>query len=264
MSNHKGGNATKPPKGITQPVWILRRLKKIQRPLQRGRAKDDKHDSVEHAANSTAWATWAIAFLTFVTIGVGISQYITFNRQLTVMQSQLDEMRSSGKQTDEAIKATNRLADAAASANNLAISANRPWIGILPPILSQMPTLGVTSKIIVPATNAGRSTAKVISFAASAAVYLEFPDDPEYFVTTGGKIPSQSVVVPGQGTTAPFDSVLQPVDAARLNAEVGRYYIYAKLVYSDLIGGGTHTTRACYYIITINSFGVCTKYNDAN
>lgn len=264
MTNHNGGYATTPQKRTSQPSWLLRRLKKIQTSPQKGRAKAEKQDAVEHAANSTAWATWAIAFLTFVTIGVGISQYVTFDRQLTVMQEQLDEMKSSGKQTDEAIKATNRLADAAVAANNLAIFANRAWLGVLPPSLSQMPTMGVISKIVIPAINAGKSPAKVISFAASAHVYLEFPDEPEYFITTGGKIPSQSVLVPGQGTSAPFDYTPERVDMARLNAGIGNLYIYAKITYSDLIGGGMHVTRSCHYAVAVNAFATCAKYNDAS
>jgi hypothetical protein len=46
----------------------------------------------ERAAISTARATWAIAALTLATMVVGIFQYVTFGRQLSVMQGQLDAM----------------------------------------------------------------------------------------------------------------------------------------------------------------------------
>jgi hypothetical protein len=49
-------------------------------------------NSVSRAATSTARATWAIVILTAVTIGVSLSQYRIFDRQLTVMQGQLDAL----------------------------------------------------------------------------------------------------------------------------------------------------------------------------
>jgi hypothetical protein len=56
------------------------------------RTKDKKESAENRAVNWTAGATVAIAILTAVTIAVGISQYLIFDRQLTVMQGQLDAM----------------------------------------------------------------------------------------------------------------------------------------------------------------------------
>ena len=55
-----------------------------------------------------------------------------FYKQLSVMQGQLEEMRSAGKHTETIAAATKEAADAAKQAANIAerslIAAHRPWI----------------------------------------------------------------------------------------------------------------------------------------
>lgn len=46
--------------------------------------------AADRAANSLAWATWVIAILTLAILVAGVAQYLTFDKQLTVMQGQLD------------------------------------------------------------------------------------------------------------------------------------------------------------------------------
>ena len=95
----------------------------------------------DRAASRTANATIWIAIFTVVAVLVGISQFIVFRRQLDVMQGQLTEMISTGKQADLLIEANTRLADAAIKqseaaskaneiANNAGMQANRPMVGI--------------------------------------------------------------------------------------------------------------------------------------
>ena len=47
-------------------------------------------NAADRAANSLARATWVIAFLTLAIFIAGVAQYVTFKKQLTVMQGQLD------------------------------------------------------------------------------------------------------------------------------------------------------------------------------
>jgi hypothetical protein len=95
LDDRKTSEPHNPPPPQTQPNWIVRRVQEIKGYLQERRAKKKKQNPVDRAATSTARATWAIAVLTAVTIGVGWSQYRIFDRQLTVMQGQLDEMKQS-------------------------------------------------------------------------------------------------------------------------------------------------------------------------
>jgi hypothetical protein len=93
LGDHEGGRAIDSPRAHQNPKWIARRIRKIKRYFQKHRAEKKKQDPTEHAARSTANATWVIAGFTGVTIAVGALQYCTFNRQLTVMKGTLDEMR---------------------------------------------------------------------------------------------------------------------------------------------------------------------------
>jgi hypothetical protein len=98
------------------PSQLLRRTQPglfgtsaISRTIFKSAAPKRKQESpTDRAARSTARATWAIAVLTLVTIAVGISQYVTFDRQLTVMQDQLDSMNRADDTTRESIIAANR------------------------------------------------------------------------------------------------------------------------------------------------------------
>lgn len=95
LTDNDAGDGAKFTCAHKKPNWILRCIRKIKRYFQRRRAEKKKEDATDRAARSTANATWAIAFLTIVTICVGISQYVIFGRQLSVMQGQLNEMEAS-------------------------------------------------------------------------------------------------------------------------------------------------------------------------
>jgi len=98
-----------------------RARRRIKNWLQAKCAEKKKQNLTDRAAKSTARATWAIAALTLVTIGVGISQYVIFSRQL-------DEMRSTGGQTDRLIEANRNLAAAAIRQADTAEVSQRAWL----------------------------------------------------------------------------------------------------------------------------------------
>ncbi len=67
--------------------WAFIGIRKVKGYFQEIRAKRKQENSTDRAVRSTANATWVIALLTIATIGVGISQYIIFGRQLDVMEN---------------------------------------------------------------------------------------------------------------------------------------------------------------------------------
>jgi hypothetical protein len=75
------------PPSLPQRSGIVKCVKEIRRQLQRRRAKKMQENATDRAARSTARATWAIAILTAATIGVALSQYVIFGRQLDVMEN---------------------------------------------------------------------------------------------------------------------------------------------------------------------------------
>ena len=78
----------------SRQIWPIGKIKTY---LEKRRAKEKEENASDRAARSTARATWAIAFLTIATIGVGISQYIIFGGQLDVMKRQTAMMESDGR-----------------------------------------------------------------------------------------------------------------------------------------------------------------------
>jgi hypothetical protein len=67
----------------------------------------------DRSSRRTASATIWIAMLSVATVVVGGLQYLTFNSQLKVMADQLEEMKGTGRQTDELIAANKKVAEAA-------------------------------------------------------------------------------------------------------------------------------------------------------
>lgn len=82
-SSSQGDNTAARP----NPGWISRRIRDAKRQRHQRRTEKEHQSATDRASRSTAWATWAIAILTFATIGVGISQWIVFNRQLGEMRA---------------------------------------------------------------------------------------------------------------------------------------------------------------------------------
>lgn len=94
MIDHKDGDGAKSTHANKKPSLVCRGISNIKYYFQQRSAEKKKESAIDRAAQSTARATWAIAFLTVVTIVVGVSQYFTFNRQLSVMQDQLKIMEA--------------------------------------------------------------------------------------------------------------------------------------------------------------------------
>jgi len=84
LIDHEGGDRTHHPPTYRKPNRIFHDIRKIKRYFQQRRTKKKEENPANRAARSTARATWAIAILTVVTIGVGVSQYIAARNQLTL------------------------------------------------------------------------------------------------------------------------------------------------------------------------------------
>jgi hypothetical protein len=92
LNDQQGAPDTQRPTDPPKPSWLSRAVGNVRRYREHRRAEKKKHAPADRAAISTARATWFIAVLTLVTAGAAISQYIIFDRQLKVMQGQLDIM----------------------------------------------------------------------------------------------------------------------------------------------------------------------------
>jgi hypothetical protein len=103
----------------TERSWVRRRIYNLKRNLHQRRTKKEKESPQDRFSRRTANATVAIAFLTAAAVLVAGGTYWLFERQLTVMQGQLNQMK------DDTIDAKNRM-----------LVAFRPWI-----IIPEVPTV---------------------------------------------------------------------------------------------------------------------------
>jgi hypothetical protein len=90
LQHEEASNSSQSQRRDNNQNCISRPVDDLQRCFHKCPADNENLTPADRAANSTARATWAIALLTVATILVGISQYLTFDHQLTVMQGQLD------------------------------------------------------------------------------------------------------------------------------------------------------------------------------
>jgi hypothetical protein len=91
LANEDGGNQPDSPGDRPKPNRIARRVSEFKRYRDKRRAEKYHESATDKASRSTSRATWAIAVFTLATIGVGISQYIIFSRQLNEMRATREE-----------------------------------------------------------------------------------------------------------------------------------------------------------------------------
>lgn len=95
MANHRNGNDSRPPSKppvIPLGPWCIFKVKSY---LHKRRAQHEKESAQDRSSRRTATATVWIAVFAVITVFVSSLQYFSFQGQLGVMQSQLDEMRAS-------------------------------------------------------------------------------------------------------------------------------------------------------------------------
>jgi hypothetical protein len=108
LEDQSRGAHVNDPNGQSNPTWIFRTVSYFENKYQQRRAKKKQENPADRSARRIASATVWIALFTIVAVAVGVSQFIIFRGQLKVMDDQLTEMRSTGLQTDEIIKANKK------------------------------------------------------------------------------------------------------------------------------------------------------------
>jgi hypothetical protein len=215
-----------------------------------------------------------MAVFTAVIATTGVIGALIFNNQLSVMQGQLDEMKSTGKQTEALIKsssisaeASQTQAKAAAESNVAAVKAlqqsQRPWV-IVESIEFARPITYTDDKyemlLNLNLKNTGNSVATdvftVLRLEENKTATLEpnwnkTDDDlrqKKETIIKPSKWPLGIVLAPSQAVPQPFGfGGPTPIDgspsAERIKA--GAFYFLGLLEYKDQFGI-THTTRFAF------------------
>jgi hypothetical protein len=168
------------------------------------------------------------------------------------------EMRSSGVDTHD-------LAVAAKTANENALHADRPWVGVV----LQVDSFGLdkTPTATVGFFNSGRRPAKVTLTQYRWAPYTVLPMNPPY--PDSGTMKSTDIVLPNAQSTVTF--TIDGITEAEMSAFKARsvtFYIYANVEYDDPVTNEHYWSHACWRYMYFeggirSGFYNCEGYNEA-
>ena len=126
---------------------------------------------------------------------------------------------------------------------------------------------GKPSQVYIEVINAGKSPGRVLRFSTAARAYRQFPESPEYTLSSGTPSEySRIIVLPGKPISASFATLpFTEKDLNMIGDGTARYHVYATIEYEDLNTAKVHTTRICYfYRPSAEKFSYCPYYNEAD
>jgi hypothetical protein len=189
--------------------------------------------------------------------------------QLNLLQTQVTALQSSVVQNGQVAGATQRLADAATQANEIAnqalVTTTRPWVGVetveAGPIQSNLPL-----NIEVRVRNSGRTPSDDVQ--GLFLVYISPIDAPPALLSDPCTSCVRSVVLPNGVVTYKLsvrENVMTPDEVQRIKEGRDTMWIVGRLDYHDAEGEG-HTTRSCLFYRTsgLVAFSACSDGNSAN
>jgi len=270
-----------PPCAQDKPNWIARCIRAVQRHLQERRAYKELESPIDRAARSTSRASWVIAILTLVNVGVGGATYFVLGGQLDEMKAaresgdksttaQIGVMQTQAAAMQGQLQQMKTTADAAHADNAAALSSqSRPWVsfGISGPIKG-----GTSLKITIQWQNVGHSPALKMRVNSQLHIIKEGDRPPEPLVTFdrshGDDVISYGVLLPGQVSTQVlvYNSgiILTENDMQFLVGKKFSLWIIGRSEYLDATGSNHFTMFRGDYIPDIDMFVYTEDGNDAN
>jgi len=183
---------------------------------------------------------------------------------------QYGEMQGASNQTNKMLQlvqaqiaAANRLADEANKANQNAVMAERPWIGIQEIQFGQVGNIQVINLLF---TNSGQRPGRVFSSQVQGSYYTKFPDNPKYEPSRSE--PSTTLVMPRTQMSLPLEMAVSEF-AALDRVPSKTFFVYAHVEYEDVLTHEHHRTHYCTRHSPTTAHGhsgfvECRTYNDAN
>jgi hypothetical protein len=286
LDKEEGASDTEQPPNPPEPSRFTRAVDYVKSYREHRRTAYQKETPADRATRRTAVATIWIAAFTFVTIGVGISQFVIFWKQL-------GEMQSSGSQADKMIESTSKVAEGAAK-NAEAASAtvgllqnqlkimqgqlnearfeNRPWVGFETVKSDSIIESGKPFNILVFIKNFGRSPSPKVRACIGS-------DTPNINQRTKSEItkmmnqmsqcpePDAAVLMPSGNfsfdVTRQADKMTATV-AADVNREFATFAAFGRIDYEDADGAKYWTTFCTLYLKDGSKWNACTYGNEAH
>ena len=198
--------------------------------------------------------------------------------QLSVMQSQLEEMKNAAKQTDRLITAATTQAvaskeSAGAARQTIEVTRDstrldqRAWLGTTS---ARMIDLAVNKpvKVEIYLKNTGKTVARNVD----ARVTIRSEPGPFNLKKFREERPppkgnrSRFVILPNSDFTLPAygNSLLTQERLSLIKSSIVTVYLFGEIIYADIFGE-THVTEFCsFYDPSANDFAFCSEGNSAN
>lgn len=184
-----------------------------------------------------------------------IQQNKIMETQNGIMNQQIADARTGGKETDEILKsqsiALQKTADATFESVAVALSATRPWVGFTGEPSATPSQKEGTTTLSLTVENSGKSPAKILTFQVGAHVELASnPFSPRYDLNNKDlTFGSRTLLLPGRSATAilEYESLDGRLSLLEIRDTNFNFYVYGDIRYEDITSGKRHLTRACFY-----------------
>jgi len=200
------------------------------------------------------------------------------NRQLGVMQSQLEEMKNSGKQTDRLITAATNQAlafkeSAGAAQQTIEVSRGntrldqRAWVSTTSTRMIDL-VVNKPLKVEIFLKNTGKTVARNVD----ARVTIRSEPGPFNLRKFRAERPppkgnrSRFVILPNSEFTLPayHSTLLTQERLSLIKSSIVTVYLFGEITYADIFGE-THVTEFCaFYDPSTDDFAFCSEGNSAN
>jgi hypothetical protein len=216
---------------------------------------DPKKRPMSRFERITVWLTAAIFTAT-------TASAVIFYFQWKEMESASTQTAQIIKKSGEQVGATQGLSRETKRLADLAVDADRPWVGLtdfIPKSLEPDTSTPTAVRII----NSGKRPAVITLAEFSIYKYKVFPEHPAY-----GKAltkPSRVLLVPGATVEFGYPVIIPRQVLADALSKRETLYVYGHIEYIDVRTKESHTTHMCVsYVPPTKTFIHCPTYNDGN
>jgi len=216
--------------------------------------------------NRSFWsfaATVVMAVSTAIYSHYAAKQWKVANDSLVEIRKQFPEIQKSANAATRAAKATEDAVGETRRSVDVAVEADRPWVGSEGIEITENPNRPYF-KASIRIGNSGKTPARITFVSFAGHVYTAFPNNPDYPPSQNPwNARSRSILVPNKWSTVWPDVTVDSADVSDVENGKKKVFFYGIVQYEDMRTGKPHVTKMCWYY---NGSGgaVCPEYNDAN
>jgi hypothetical protein len=226
---------------------------------------NNQQETAQELAREFRWVEVASLIVNGALAVIGVVALCIYYGQLKEMRKATSASQQSADAATEAAKSTEEAAKETRRAVDVAVEADRPWIGSEGvDITHEAKTDFVRAKIRF--GNGGKSPARVTWVKFSGHVYAKFPEKPDYTPPKNNPWNENSrfIMVPGKWSSSTPTLTINPADGPDLDSGKKKIYFYGIVKYQDMRTGEPHMAKMCWFYSGDPVGSLCPEYNDAD